>query len=208
MAINRRDIIQMLRDENELLKARNKQVSKNLARQQQAFRVLNELCEKTQLYSKSYDLPKVLNELLEQVMHTCNTENGSLILIDETKEELEFVAVIGESQDHLLNHRISIRTGAVGQVVKTQRALVIEDVHASKQWSPDIDERLEFHTHSLMCAPLIINDRVIGAIEVVNHVADLSFDENDLNILRVASRLVSFALEKLEQLTLAKETKE
>lgn len=208
MAINRRDIIQMLRDENELLKARNKQVSKNLARQQQAFRVLNQFCEKTESYSKSDYLPKVLNELLELVMHTCNTENGSLILIDEEAEKLEFVAVVGESQDHLLNHRISIKTGIVGQVITTRRGIVIEDVHAAREWSSIIDERLNFHTHSLMCVPLDIDERVIGAIEVVNHTTDTSFDENDLNILRVASRLVSFALQKVEKLTLAKETNE
>jgi transcriptional regulator with GAF, ATPase, and Fis domain len=207
MALNRRDIVQILRDENHLLKARNQQVSKKLARQQQAFRVLNELCEATLSIDQNVDIPEILNHLLRLVMHTCNTENGSLILIDENAQELEFVAVIGESQNHLLNHRIDIKTGAVGYVIEQGKSMLIDDVHNSRHWSSVIDERLDFHTHSLMCAPLLIHDVIIGAIEVVNHTADTAFDENDLNILNVATRLVGLAFEKVEKLTMQMEAK-
>jgi transcriptional regulator with GAF, ATPase, and Fis domain len=205
MAINRRDIIQMLRDENELLKARNQQVSKKLALHQQAFRVLAELDSKTRSMSKNLELPELLNELLAMVMHVCNTENGSLILIDEKTRELEFVAVIGESHDHLLNHRISLETGLVGHVIKTRESLLVEDVHDSKQWSSSIDECLDFHTSSLMCTPLTVEEDVVGAIEVVNHVNETPFDYNDLNILHVAGQMASRVLECVQKLTLKKE---
>ena len=204
MSINRRDIIQMLRDENELLKMRNQQVSNKLARHQQAFRVLAELDSKARSITRELDLPDLLNELLAMVMHACNTENGSLILIDEVTQELEFVAVIGESHDHLLNHRISLETGLVGHVIKTREALLVEDVHSSKQWSSSIDERLDFNTSSLMCVPVTIEDEVVGAIEVVNHTHDAAFDHNDLNILHVAGRMTSQILECVQKLTLNK----
>jgi Nif-specific regulatory protein len=204
MAINRRDIIQMLRDENDLLKLRNQQVSKKLARHQQAFRVLAELDTRAGSMCSSLELPELLHELLALVMHACNTENGSLILIDDKTSELEFVAVIGESHDHLLNHRISLDTGLVGHVIKTREPLLVEDVHTSKQWSSSIDERLDFQTSSLMCTPLIIEDDIVGAIEVVNHVHDAAFDFNDLNILHVAARMAAQVLECVYKLTLNK----
>jgi Nif-specific regulatory protein len=205
MSISRRDIIQMLRDENELLKARNQQVSNKLARHQQAFRVLAELDDKTRSMSTDLDLPDLLNELLAMVMHACNTENGSLILIDDESNELEFVAVIGESHDHLLNHRIPLDTGLVGHVIKNRESLLIEDVHHSRQWSSSIDQRLDFQTLSLMCVPVTIEDEVVGAIEVVNHKHDTPFDFNDLNILHVAGRMVSQVLECVNKLTLVTE---
>lgn len=205
MTISRRDIIQMLRDENELLKLRNQQVSKKLARHQQAFRVLAQLDAKAHAMSKDLELPELLNELLAMVMHACNTDNGSLILIDENTSELEFVAVIGQSHDHLLNHRIPLDTGLVGHVVKTREPLLVEDVHASRQWSSSIDERLDFNTSSLMCTPVTIEDEVVGAIEVVNHENDTAFDLNDLNILHVAGRMASQVLEYVYNLNLNKE---
>lgn len=211
MPINRRDIIQILRDENDLLKTRNQQISSKLAHHQQAFRVLNELCEKTRSYlssgADSIDLDKELNDLLAMILHACNIENGSLILIDEKAGELDFVAVIGESHNYLLNHRMGLGTGVVGYVIKNQQAMLIEDVRTSRQWSGVIDERLDFHTQSLMCVPLRINEKIIGAVEVVNHASDPTFDEHDLNVLRVATRLVSFALERVEAITLSLENK-
>ncbi len=204
MAINRRDIIQMLRDENDLLKLRNQQVSKKLARHQQAFRVLAELDNRAVSMSQSLELPDLLNELLAMVMHACNADNGSLILIDEKTSELEFVAVIGESHDHLLNHRMSLETGLVGHVIKTRKPLLVEDVHNSKQWSSSIDERLDFQTSSLMCIPVTIEDEIVGAIEIVNHAHDPAFEVNDLNILQVAGRMACQVLESVYKLTLDK----
>ncbi len=199
MAISGRELIQMLRDENEMLKTRNKQVSNKLARQQQAFRVLARMIDKTRMMSASQPLPEILNDLLADVMHVCNIENGSLLLIDEVAQQLEFVAVIGESHEHLLDHRIDIGTGLVGQVIQTREPVLVTDVHASPQWSSLIDQRLNFHTASLMCVPITIRDEVIGAIEVVTHTGDSPYDENDLNILRVAGRLVSQALACIEE---------
>ena len=68
----------------------------------------------------SLDLKKLIYDLLALVLHACDSENGSLILVDDDSKELVFVEVIGDARDHLLNHRIDIDTGIVGYVVKTQ----------------------------------------------------------------------------------------
>ena len=202
MSIDRRDIMQMLRDENAFLKTGNQLLERKLARLQQAFRVLIDIDEKTALISSELDLPELFNHLLELVLHTCNCENGSLIMVDEAAQELEFVDVIGISREALLNHRIGIDTGIVGNVIKTGDALLVDNVRASKKWSSTIDESLNFHTASLMCAPLKINNRIVGAVEVVNRAGDSGFDENDLNVLKVAACYVGRALERAEQLIL------
>ena len=51
-----------------------------------------------------------------------------------------------------------------------------------------------------MCAPLKIGSRIIGAIELVNHTGERAFDENDLNVLRVASGYIGRALEQVEKI--------
>ena len=53
----------------------------------------------------------------------------------------------------------------------------------------------------------ILNPDAKHYIEVVNHTSESPFDENDLNVLRVATRLVALALERIEELTLAMEDK-
>ncbi len=199
MSINRRDIIQILRDENKLLKERNKQVGNKLARLQQAFRVLTDLDGKTRKITKVDDFGDLFYQLLELVMHACNTEHGSLILIDEESQELEFVEVIGDTREELKNYRIGINTGVVGHTISTNKPVLIDNVHSSKDWSSTIDDFLGFQTMALMCAPLEVDGRVIGAIEVVNKSTESSFDENDLNVLQVAARFISMAVESAEK---------
>lgn len=205
MSINRRDIIEILRDENQLLKQRNQQISNKLARLQQAFRVLVELDDHARLLTSEHDLQELLYRLLELVMHACNIEHGSLILVDEHTNELEFVEVIGDTRDALRNHRIPIDNGVVGQALAAKEAILVENVHSSHQWSSEIDEFLGFRTQALMCAPLVIDDRAIGAIEVVAQANESAFDENDLNVLKMAARFVSLILERVERLTLSEE---
>jgi len=202
MAIDRRDVVQMLRDENEALKARNQQISVRLTRHQQAFRALIQMDDTMRGLSAVFDLEKLINKLLSLALHASDSENGSLVLVDDESGELVFADVIGEARKQLLNHRIKPDIGIVGNVVKTREPILVADVRKSAQWSPEIDRVVGFKTHALMCAPLYIDDKTYGAIEVINNNSNNDFDENDLAILRVTARFVSQALQKAEDITL------
>lgn len=202
MPIDRRGLVQMLRDENESLKARIQQISIRLTRHQQAFRALNQMDDTMNGLSDEFDLKKLLNKLLSLALHACDSENGSLILVDDESGELVFADVVGEAREQLRNHRISSDTGIVGNVVMTKIPVLVPDVQKSVQWSSEIDQVVGFKTRALMCAPLYNDDKTYGAIEVVNNNSNDDFDENDLAILRVTARYVSQALQKAEDMTL------
>lgn len=208
MSFNRRDIIQMLRRENELLKARNRQLSDRLTRYQQAFRALNRMDDTMRGMSTGIDIENLINEFLALALHACDSENGSLILIDDATGELVFVDVIGEARDHLINHRIDKDTGVVGRVVTSRKAELVTDVQKSPEWSAEIDEVVGFKTQALMCAPLFSNEKIYGAIEVINSSSTDDFNENDLSILRVTARFVSQALQMAEEITRSKDKEE
>lgn len=208
MSFNRRDIIQMLRRENELLKARNRQLSDRLTRYQQAFRALNRMDDTMRGMSTEIDIGNLINEFLALALHACDSENGSLILIDEATGELVFVEVIGEARDHLINHRIDKDTGVVGRVITSQKAELVTDVQKSAGWSAEIDEVAGFKTQALMCAPLFSKEKTYGAIEVINSSSTDDFNANDLSILRVTARFVSQALQMAEEITRSKDKDE
>lgn len=202
MAINRRDIVQMLRHENQELKARNQKIDARLTRHQQAFRALNRMDETMRAMHSEFDLNRLINDLLTLALHACDAENGSLVLVDDAADELVFAEVIGETREHLLNHRIGLDTGIVGHVVKTRKAMLVTDVRNSARWSSEVDQVIGFNTNALMCAPLYDNDKIYGAIEVVNNISSEEFGQNDLAILRVTARFVSQALREAEDITI------
>jgi len=202
MAISRRDIVQMLRDENELLKLRNQQVSDKLSRQQQAFRVLHEIDSMLNELTSISQVDVFVYRVLSLVLHACNSDNGSLLLLDETTDELVFAEVIGESSEQLKHQKIEKHTGIVGKSISSRCPELVTDVKKSDCWSSTIDETVGFSTKSLMCAPLLDGDRILGAIEVVNTKTDSSFDESDLNILSITARYVSMIILKTESIAL------
>ena len=193
----------MLRQENERLKASRERIDARLTRHKQAFRALIRMDETMQSIRPGFDLDALIGELLALALHACDSEHGSMVLVDEGSGELEFVEVIGETRDQLLHRRIAPNTGIVGHVVAQREAMLVNDVHKSSQWSSEIDRVIGFNTNALMCAPLVSQDRVYGALEVVNTVHSKDFDESDLAILRVAARFVSQALREAELVTLS-----
>jgi len=200
MSLHRRDIIDILRDENDLLKTRNGQLGTRLARMQLAFRALNQIDDLTSHIDEQTDLSELFRELLQLVLHASDTEHGSLLLLDERSAELQFVEVVGDTRDRLLNHRIDRFTGIVGQCLKLDRPVLVEDVRRSIDWSPEVDQLIGFSTLSVLCAPLRDGERQLGVLEVVNQQGERPFDKNDLAVLRVAAHYVSLALTKAEQL--------
>lgn len=202
MAISRRDIVQMLREENELLKLRNKQISDRLSRQQQAFRVLNEIDEMLAELKVVSQIDVFIYRVLSLALHACNSDNGSLLLLDDDTDELVFAEVIGESSEQLKNQRIQKNTGIVGHSINSKKAELISDVKQSKHWSSSIDESVGFSTKSLMCAPLMDGERILGAIEIVNTKNDDDFGESDLNILSITARYISLIILKTEKIAL------
>lgn len=101
MARGRRDIVEMLKRENELLKSRNQKLDARLTRQQQAFRAPDRMDESMRSMRTSFDLRKLINDLLALALHACDSENGSIILVDDDSNELVFVEVIGETREYL-----------------------------------------------------------------------------------------------------------
>ncbi len=202
MAIDRRDVVQMLREENEALKALNQQINVRLTRHQQAFRALIQMDDTMRALSAVFDVEKLISKLLSLVLHACDSENGSLVLVDDESGELVFADVVGEARKQLLNHRIKPNVGIIGNVLITREPILVADVRKSAQWSPEIDRVVGFKTNALMCAPLYIDDKTYGVIEVINNNSNNDFDENDLAILRVTARFVSQALQKAEDITL------
>jgi GAF domain-containing protein len=150
----------------------------------------------------SFDLKKLIYDLLALVLHACDSENGSMILVDDDTNELVFAEVIGAAREQLINHRMGLDSGIVGHVVKTQKAVLVTDVQNSSKWSAEVDQVIGFNTNALMCAPLFNNTRTYGAIEVVNNISSEKLDDNDLAILRLTARFVSQALQEAEDITM------
>jgi GAF domain-containing protein len=181
-----------LRRENDDLKDEN-------SRLWNVINTLNDLESNLEGFSSSEDIRNLIMEILSIALEAVGSENGSILLLDEESEELVFVAVIGERQTELIDFRIPANSGVAGWVNNHRKPALVPNVRSDDRWISAVDQSIGFHTQSLMAVPLILEDRVLGVMEVVNSLTEEHFTETDLTLLQLVARLASFVFGYTEE---------
>jgi PAS domain S-box-containing protein len=145
----------------------------------------------------SLDLDRVLNGALELLGKAVNAEHGSLFLIDPQSDQLIWRAVMsdyeilppGGRQIELTRHE-----GMAGWVMDNRQGVVVGDVRQDQRWKhvPGTEER-----RSLMGAPLVANEEVLGCIFMASDVTD-AFNAADLALVEAAAHQVATAINNAE----------
>jgi putative methionine-R-sulfoxide reductase with GAF domain len=140
-----------------------------------------------------------MSDLLEQVIvmtqRTVNAEAASVLLFRDNDQELYFEAVTGPVGKALRQVRLNAQYGIAGQVVRTGKPLIVNDVTRSANFHKVIDDTTGFYTKSLVCAPLSIGRKVLGVIEVLNKNDGNTFDEQDMETVVSVANTTAMAIE-------------
>jgi Nif-specific regulatory protein len=187
-----KDEIADLRRENSDLKDENSHLWK-------VIRALNELEGNLEVFSTSEDILNLVMNILVIALEAVDSENGSILLLDEENDELVFVAVVGERQKELTDFRIPASSGVAGWVKTHKKSALVTDVRKDDRWISAVDQSIGFHTQSLMAVPLILEKRVLGVMEVVNSLSEDHFTDTDLSLLQLVARLASFVFGYTEE---------
>lgn len=185
-------LLQTLKRENSDLKL---DLSKTIDQNRRLWKViktLNELEFNLHTFSTSADLLDMVMDILSIALRAVGSENGSILLMDEESDELVFVAVIGDRQEELSGYRIPADSGVAGWVRRTRKSALVPDVRRDDRWISAVDQSIGFHTRSLMAVPLVLGDRVLGVMEIVNALPEQHFNEKDLALIQLVARLASF----------------
>jgi len=157
---------------------------------------LENLIEATGLIASTFKLDKLLDMVMEIGMEMMNAEGCSILLLDEEGEKLQFVAVSGKKKDDLKNMTIKPGEGIAGWVVKNGESLLIKDVSSDDRFSNRVDRKLKQTTKSIICVPLEIKGKIIGAAEVINRKDGRPFDEESLSLFRSLAIQSAVAIER------------
>jgi signal transduction histidine kinase len=193
-----RNLLQAIADQaaGAIVKARLLQETDQRARQ---LATLNEI---GQSLTSTLELKPLLNKILSSAAHILDCEAGSLFLMDEQTGELVFEVVIGPVADDLLGKRLPPGKGVVGRAVDTHRSIIANDVRRSKEWFEQTDEQTGFKTQDLLVAPMMVKDRLIGVIELVNKRNGQPFGATDQELLITFTSQATIAIENARLYTL------
>lgn len=164
---------------------------------------LERLIELSRTLTSTLELQPLLRVITEAACEITGSQAASILLIDPASGDLRFVAVPGWQGDRLQQVSVPIDRSIAGWVVRHLSPLIVDDVSADPRFYVQVDRAIDFQTHSILAAPLLFKEQVIGAIEAVNKVAGQRFTQDDVDMLTVLATQAAIAIENarlLEQL--------
>jgi signal transduction protein with GAF and PtsI domain len=151
-----------------------------------ALKALTDALESPQ---KDADVVALLDTILEKAIRAIDAEDGSLLVPDDSTNELVFAMVRGESPNEaLVGRRVPAGKGVVSWVFQNRRAAIVNNAAADERFYRGVDNDINYKTHSLLAAPLIGGGRVIGVIEVINKREGKLFSIGNQTLLSVMCR--------------------
>ncbi|MGE5617444.1 MAG: GAF domain-containing protein [Candidatus Woesearchaeota archaeon] len=139
----------------------------------------------------------LLQSIVEVARAIFGARAASIMLLDAQAGELVFEAVTGEGEETLVGRRIPLSTGLAGWVAESGQAVVIEDVSADPRFAVDEAERTGYVPKGLMAAPLLLEDRVLGVLNVLDRPERRRFSVAEMDLLGLFANQAAIALNLL-----------
>jgi len=138
---------------------------------------------------------QLLEHIIQMTQRTLNASAASILLFRDNDYELYFEAVSGPVGRALKTVKLDTQYGIAGQVARTGKPLIVNDVSRSESFHKSIDNTTGFSTKSLICAPLTANYQILGVIEVLNKLDGTDFNERDLEAVVSVAATSALAIE-------------
>jgi len=156
---------------------------------------LSLLSQLAQILNSTLNHREVRRRAMEAATQLMNAEVGSLLLINEGKDQLYFEVALGGQEEAMKKMTLRVGEGIAGWVAQHGIPLIVNRPEADPRFFKGADEKTEFKTRNIICAPVTIKERRIGVIEAINKKDREGFDEEDLSLLIALSDQVAIALD-------------
>ncbi len=157
--------------------------------------------------TSSLNLETILQTIMEKVAEYFRPDTWSLLMVNETADELYFAIAVGDAADALRSVRLKMGEGIAGWVAKHGEPLIVPDVYTDPRFAKRIDEMTKWQTRSIICIPLKSRHRVLAVIQLIN-VPMSSFSDSEMFFLRAICDYAAIAIdnaravERIQELTI------
>src|SRR5450432_2973811 len=143
----------------------------------------------------SYELPTLLDQLLDVTIQVSNADKGFLVLMESGEP---VVKVARNLRRETITDAVSqLSDSILARVVKTRKAVIISDALKDEEFKTSLSV-VNLKLTSVMCVPLLERGNMLGVIYVGNDNVAQLFEEAHLEVLTIfasqASLLIRNAL--------------
>ena len=151
------------------------------------------LAKLTHEFASSLDIDETLKGAIDRFIVYLDAEAASIFLLEEDESALICRECAGPVD--IKGLRLEPDQGIVGQTVSQNGAKIVRDVSKNPSFAAAVDEGTGFVTRSILCAPLSVGGKSIGALELLNkRSGDGLFDPNDMQLPTTVASAAALAI--------------
>jgi RND family efflux transporter MFP subunit len=155
---------------------------------------LTALYDISRIFNSTLELEELLPVVAEKICDILGAEACNLWLVDSDAGDLYAVEQAGEDPTLGEGARCPMGEGVLGQSAQTGQPRLIEDASAEELLAERQKRSADFQIGSMMCAPLLKGEEVVGAVEVINKSDGSAFNEEDLYFLTSITEQAAIAI--------------
>ncbi len=142
------------------------------------------------------DIDELLRVIAEETKNAIQADRCTVFLLDKDTDELWSKVALGLDSSQEI--RFPTGKGLAGYVVKTGETINIKEAYEDPRFNPEVDKETGYRTKTILCMPIINNNReIMGALQVINKI-DGVFTKNDEDLLIAIGGSASIALENAQ----------
>lgn len=142
------------------------------------------------------DIDELLKVIAEETKNAMQADRCTVFLWDKDSDELWSKVALGLDESKEI--RFPADKGLAGYVVQSGETLNIIDAYKDSRFNPEVDTRTGYRTKTILCMPIMNNNKeIIGAIQVLNKIGGV-FTANDEDLLIAIGGSASIALENAQ----------
>ncbi len=150
------------------------------------------LLEVSRRLSSTLQLDELLTLVMDVSTELTETEVASILLVDERTGQLHFAASTeGAVPEDTI---VPLDSSIAGWVVRNGRSLILQDVQSDNRFYANVDQELAFFTQSMLAVPLVTNEKVIGALEVLNKRNNAPYTPQDVALVEAVASQAAVAI--------------
>jgi GAF domain-containing protein len=138
----------------------------------------------------------LLQSIVEAAARIFGAAAASILLVNEADGVLEFKVAYGASNRDLVGTRIPLNQGIAGYVAMSGQPIAISDVAQDKRFDQDFAKSTGYVPRSILATPLMVGDRVLGVMEVLDKINAPSFGMQDMELLSLFARQAAIAIDQ------------
>lgn len=148
-------------------------------------------------FAITLNLDTTLSISVSHMKNYLQAEAASLFLVDKDSQEIVCEACSGPVD--IIGTRLKMGEGIVGAAIQSGDPHIVHDVNDNIGFSQRVDAATGFKTQSILCAPLRVQNRTIGALEVINKRGSGLFTSHDRMVLTALASATGMAIHSARQ---------